>query len=430
MNSPKSRLLLLAICSACVADGQSPMSQDAVTEAWGPMVTAETQLPPPAPCPPGAAAVISGVSYPDLQDALDASVAWDVVKVCRGTHAGNFVLPHPGPIQILGETGNPADVVLDAQDRGKVLNMYGGNTLRLRGLTIANGNDQSGSAFDRYAGGPHVRLELIDLVIEGHVAENNILSITTSHLSVVRTVFRDNVVETGTVLILDNVGLVGPTELRFDRCLFEDNTATAGSGGALNVFIGDDPGHQGSLRILDSTFRRNHAPFQGGAVYAVVRDEFDMIIDRTTFEENAADHTLLNLLGYTDADEQGGAVVWHTDYPYPGRLLLRDSTFIGNQGGYTSALFISGAPRVVYPTRPPASSRVILDNVQFLRNGDGSTWESAAFTFWPSAHFTFRNVLFGSGADGNEDNDLNDCGFLGAVPFADFDAQVNWTTCP
>ena len=78
---------------------------------------------------------------PSIQAGLDVAAVGDTVLVASNTYMEHDIGMADG-VTLLGETGNPADVIIDAQGLGRVIDCTDlTHPIAIIGLTVANGLD-------------------------------------------------------------------------------------------------------------------------------------------------------------------------------------------------------------------------------------------------------------------------------------------------
>ncbi|HPF36384.1 MAG TPA: right-handed parallel beta-helix repeat-containing protein [Candidatus Krumholzibacteria bacterium] len=274
--------------------------------------------------PAGAARILTvPVDYATIDEALDHARVGDEVVLTSGTYLETQLRMRPGVI-LRGETGDPADVILDGQGVGPILFCLDiEERIGVHGITFRNGAGATGGAVDlRLRRG----MDMSACVFEGNssASQGGALSVIqvndmdTENCIFTDLVFRDNTAELdggGAVVVFapvlfqnceflnnhcgrDGGGLFVPSHNTvLLECLFQENRADADGG----AFDGN-----GRCRIELCTFRDNHADQSGGAVQIA-----ESITD-CVFEGNSAGGA-------------GGAV-----------LLAAESTrseFVGNEAG-------------------------------------------------------------------------------------------------
>ena len=82
--------------------------------------------------------------YSTIQAGIDASTAGDIVEVASGTYYEHDIDMENG-VTLRGETGDPADVVVDAQQLGVAIRCSNCDApTRIEGLTFTNGSSDNG----------------------------------------------------------------------------------------------------------------------------------------------------------------------------------------------------------------------------------------------------------------------------------------------
>jgi predicted outer membrane repeat protein len=200
---------------------------------------------------------------------LAASLAGDEILLSAGTYLEHDLELVDG-VSLRGQTGDATDVVIDAEELGRVLRaIQVGAGTRIEGITLRGGLVRGSCAADPGTGaycmgGGAFLLEsapaFTNCVFLDHVAEDNggavasILSAPT--FSGCR--FVGNRARHGGAMTFAASSLAGAApELQF--CVFESNTADA-DGGAIYVYLSDP-------LITRSTFRANESGEQGSSVF-------------------------------------------------------------------------------------------------------------------------------------------------------------------
>ncbi len=253
----------------------------------------------------GAGAVIAvradgGGLYPTIQAAVDAAFDGVVIELAPGVYSGignREVRVLGKQLEFRGQTGDPADCVLDCSSEGSqrhrafLVGNTDGGTVTFSGLTIRNG--AVGSVLDPgEIGGGAVRLqgadaEFIDCVFEGNsgvfpggdrghggavLGQGAAVSITRCRFSENQAVLGGAVAIVGGSLTMDDCEFLhnysagdggaihlGRGEAGITGCVFAGNEA-AGRGGSLYI-------QQGSASVMYGTFFRSRAP-EGSGVYS------------------------------------------------------------------------------------------------------------------------------------------------------------------
>lgn len=117
---------------------------------------------------------------------------------------------------------------------------------------------------------------------------------------------------------------LGGSSVSIQNSIFQNNKVSNG-GGAFYLVRGND------LKISNSIFHKNEATNNNdpesafaGALYVSVTDNGSILIDSSTFSENASDY-------------YGGAIVINKSSDPTGLSVIQDSNFIGNQTGVFGA---------------------------------------------------------------------------------------------
>jgi predicted outer membrane repeat protein len=233
-------------------------------------------------CNPTTAEVanIGGADFATVAEAIEAAVDGEVVTVCAGEHALTNVVVS-ADLTLVGVTGEPADVVLEASEPGVMITVEAG-TLVLQDLTLSGAHN--GEAYGYPVSGGAVTVELED--------EADVI--------VRHSVFEDNETQYGASCIYGRVS-----------------------------------------SIEDSLFRRN----SGYGVGCIYVGEGELAISGSTFEENEGSIAALNSwvpTTVTDSTFQGNDSAYGGAFDYKGEeLVLSGVTFQDNQGSSGGALTIS-----------------------------------------------------------------------------------------
>lgn len=299
------------------------------------------------------AAMVGGLGYDDLQDAIDDSVEGGKVLVCPGIHYGGFELPHS--LTLEGYTDDAKASILDGEHRHPVVSSQY-KSVTLRSLTIQNG-------LSTYDGGGVRARHAENLSINNVVFQNNHASVEGGGLFWTPDTHRHSI-------------------LNLTDSVFAGNTSGYGGGGAMlgSVY------HPVAARIEDTLFRGNSASFEGGAVaiHALNQDNA-VIFTRTTFDGNTAENS-------------GGAIInssWNV-----GTVTLRGCHATNNEALYGAAYSFEGW----------SSSRrgsVLIDGGSITKNGihNGTYGALYANEQWD---VEVSNVDFGWGSADNH-NDISGC---------------------
>lgn len=268
-------------------------------------------------------AQIGALPYPTLEDAIAAAADGATVTVCAGIHPVHD-LRIERPVVIAGATDDPAQTVLDAEQRGSVFVVTGGASLTVEDLTLTRGTGQptpgldfgalAGGAIDALigSGGP--------VVVRGCVLEENTAdyggAVAGIDITIEDSVLRRNrSTSDGGAIYHD-----GPGPLALVNATFDANVGDLGGA----VFT------RGDLSVTGSTFTANEAAAFGGALALLGRrnDPFEAVFGTTTVEGN-------------QAAEWGGGI-----YVLDAHVTLDDATLLtGNHAPNGGGAYVIGDAR-------------------------------------------------------------------------------------
>jgi parallel beta-helix repeat protein len=206
--------------------------------------------------------------FPTIQSAMDVASYGDTVLVMPGvyhdcTHVDSHgrlccVLLTPG-VCLQSQTGQPADVMIDAQQLGRVIfSQFGDSLTIIRGFTVTGGLGGS-FGLDRYGGG--LLCEYTQTLIESCVLSGNSsysgggIACRSGSPTIRNCDFIGNTVDgdgAGIILLADSDPLI-------ENCVFSDNDAAA-DGGAIYVT-------RSSGMVRGCLFTENRAGFWGAGIY-------------------------------------------------------------------------------------------------------------------------------------------------------------------
>lgn len=248
-------------------------------------------------------------THPSIAAALAAAAPGGAVVVAPGTYREHDLIL-PSGVVLRGESGDPADVIIDGERLGRCI--YGAGldaSTRIEGVTLSNGLPAWGSTPDGSWGGA--------LMVDGGA------------LTVSRCVFRANETAVG-----GGAFVIGTGSPVFEDCLFEANQATEVAG--LQLTGTCDPVVRGCV------FRGAYRTLLGGGV--TWSGSGTATLEGLTVEDN-------------EVWETGGGVEIIGYYAY---AVLRDCVIRGNSAE------IGAGGLYVYRSRS-----VLLENVTVTGNSGG-----------------------------------------------------------
>lgn len=329
--------------------------------------------------------------HADIAAALGIAAAGDEVVVSAGTYLERDLVLPSGVI-LRGATGDPADVVIDAERLGRCL--YGIDldaSTRIEALTLSNGlpaggatphgswggglmvenaaltiqacvftgNETAigGGAYITGAGAPHV----LDCVFDGNEASEAAgLLIRGACEPVVRgCVFRNG----GNTVYGGGLTWTGDGEATVEDCLFEDNEVIE-SGGAVEVYGGN-----AALVLRDCTIRGNTAGTWGGGLS--VGNNARATLESCTITENEA------------CGGGGGVEVqWNTTLVATGTTLIGNTAPMGADGAVAT-----GASATLTCCTVDAESWLVMGELIVETEGCGTPNHTAS---WGEIKSMFR----------------------------------------
>ncbi|HMV69577.1 MAG TPA: hypothetical protein PKA64_22235 [Myxococcota bacterium] len=361
-------LLLLSSLVGCVPETAAP---------WD-------HAPPPAPCTPAAAAMFLGAPYASIQDALDAAVATGgVITVCEGVHGGDLDVHGAGPVWLVGETGDPADVILDGQGADALVAVAEPvNVLGLSGVTLRDGFAEP-RANGRFASAVlHAvddgALFIADCRFSDNITRSDEAAVMTSasRVRVERTVFERN--QGGVAGALNVVHRVRGAQVTLDDVDLIDNVG--GLAGGVWISAGSNQPPPGVDRYELSRVR---ARGNEGGSSSVVSVEgvhaMHLTVDRSSFVDNTASGS-------------GGAVdVSRLLLERGQRVTVSRTTFRGNRSAQGAALTLAGR----------STSKVATAELVDVRVGENRSIGPGVLSVGPGWAVDLRHVDLGVGPHAN-----------------------------
>ena len=258
---------------------------------------------PLAPGPAQAKRIFVPRQYKRLQAAIDAAAVGDTLWVSTGTYNGPFVLKKR--LVLFGE-GGPTETILDGRDSVRVLHVEGVVGGGIYGFRIQRGKAPGGSGIYCLRDSTF-SIESCDIrsnweagiaawqsairIADSEISQNKGSGLTASdtEMKLFGVTFRSNHGATG-----GGISLVKSVLQLATGCLFEENRADGGTGGAVNA-------ENSLLAFMNCTFRGNTSAVAGGALAAT--DSSDLRVRNSVFTANRAatggavlvDHAALTL---------------------------------------------------------------------------------------------------------------------------------------
>ena len=182
---------------------------------------------------------------PNVNSLLATAAPGDTVMFARGVHSLIETMSVPDGLTVMGETGNPANVVLIGNGSEPVIELVNGRTARLADLSIRDGD--IGISIGWYE-----TVEIDDCIISGCAGRD--VYITLSDVTMNNCEIRDN---GGGIIIF------GYTDMKsFDSLTVNDTSITgnaADRGGGIHS-------EDAYVQLTRCTITGNHASWFGGGV--------------------------------------------------------------------------------------------------------------------------------------------------------------------
>ena len=338
-------------------------------------------------CEEGTKAVLGGVAYGVIQDAVNVSISGDTIYICPGVYGVNLQVGY-GLLTLEGVTGDPADVVLDGFADHRILEANYA-TLQLVNLTFRNG-------VANYAGGAIEALES-QLVVHCCAFENNFAAAEGGAIA------HGGYTFPSTSIVASSI--VGSS--------FVDNVSGSAGGAIAFGAAWDD----GVLSIVGSSFEGNRAGDEGGALVLGSWRHDDIYVQDCEFVGNvsgdqggavqlitwgSATFTAVDSIFVANrAAGSGGAIYlggWSTSY----QLWLEGTVLDGNRSDYAPVLNKGGRVGC-------SEVHLVQSAITSSESGDHST-----VRMYDDAWIRSEASDWGVDASDNSGNDLNcPCGEFG-----------------
>lgn len=341
------------------------------------------QAPPPA-CPPGAAAHIQGVPYTTIPDALAAVGAGETIWICAGRHTpGVTVANLPADVTIRGETGDPADVVIDGQGRGLFwLSAPAGSRTTVADFSLEDAGCLACAneyALDVWA----LRADVVlrNLVVKATSSNSTVVGATGSRVYVADLEMSDIETAHGSAL-----GLSAYTFAAGDVIVERSTFRRLSTWDTPVQIIAGGPTTAPHITLSDVVFEDNHSMNGDSSLRVFSAGPSPVVlVEDAAFRRNRTESQ--HAFGYV-GEEHG-----------PARLGFRDVVFEDNTGPEAPAVGL-------YAPYEPELQRLALNRVQFYRNfSDVPGWGLLDEVSW---RVSYTDVDFGVGADDNG-KDLTRC---------------------
>ncbi len=183
---------------------------------------------------------------PNVNSLLATAVPGDTVMIARGVHSLIETMSVPDGLTVMGETGNPANVVLIGNGSEPVIELVNGRTARLAGLSIRGGD--IGISIGWYE-----TVEIDDCIISGCTGRGVYIGL--SDVTMNNCEIRDNG---------GGIYIYGYTEMKsFDSLTVNDTSITgnvADYGGGIRM-------EDAHVQLTRCTITGNNASGLGGGVF-------------------------------------------------------------------------------------------------------------------------------------------------------------------
>ncbi|MCB1182890.1 right-handed parallel beta-helix repeat-containing protein [bacterium] len=246
------------------------------------LVLAASLIPGTLPATAEAATLSVPANHATIAEAFAAAATGDRVEVAPGTYYESG-LRLPNGVALVGASGDPRDVVIDARSEGRILLVDGASQATLvSNITFRNGYAAGRTGFERSGGAIFCSgstVQIYNCTFEGNQSQGSggAIRCTMSTPLITGCVFRDNRAEEGGGAI--DCSIYSSPLIR--GCTFTANAASWG--GALSCRGASSPTVYSSIFDGNGTFGDKS---YGGAIFADVASQ--PAIDQSTFYGNTA----------------------------------------------------------------------------------------------------------------------------------------------
>lgn len=322
----------------------------------------------------------SGCTYATVGAAVSAAIANDTITILAGTyHETNIDFSKNLTLKGVG----PNQVIMDAQNNGRVFQVDSGKTVHMEGMTLQNGSitatDGDGGAI--FSQG-NLTLDNVKF-INNHAddmggaifSEGGNLTITNSSFSGNNNNTARATGASGGAIAAASTGSTSLTGVKFTN-----NTAKYG-GAIATLAYGHTTGK--TLTIKNSTLSGNTATQQGGAIFG---EQIDTVITNTVINDNAANASFGGGMYFSDTNSS---------------LALQNVTISHNHGLNGGGLYLS-------PTKT-----VTLNGITVTLNNSTDTTGSGGGGIYaaPAIPLTISNSIIAGNTDMAGGTDHPDCYF-------------------
>jgi len=228
-----------------------------------------------------------------IQDAIDNADPGDTITMSSGTYNQNSILINK-ELTLMGATDNPDDVIIDAQENGRVMEVLTDvNNVKLQGLTITNGitpeySEDRGAGLLNRGGTEAQPTQVINCKFTNNNATFEGGAIMNYGNMVITNCKFTNNTAGG-----NGGGIVNAGNLVVTSCILQENSAPTSMGGGICNWD--------TMTITDSFIQQNQAIIGGG-----VLNGGEMTITGSTIQQNQGEnggglenYDVLNIIGST-----------------------------------------------------------------------------------------------------------------------------------